>query len=66
MHMFDKQDGQHLEQLLSISNLAKDVSHNRSVLTVKIFGAMTTRPFLTLQVFIKTYLFQDERGIYPY
>jgi hypothetical protein len=43
--MVDKQDGQHLALLLLISkmrNLANDVSHNRSVLTAKIFGEMTT------------------------
>jgi hypothetical protein len=43
--MFDKQDGQHLERLLLISkmrNLANDISHDRSVLTAKIFGATTT------------------------
>jgi hypothetical protein len=48
--MFDKQDGQHLVQLLLISkmrNLANDVFHDRSVLTAKIFGEMTTRHFLT-------------------
>ncbi len=44
-----KLDGQHLAGLLLINkmrNLAHDVSHDRSVLTVKIFGAMTTRHFL--------------------
>jgi phosphatidate phosphatase PAH1 len=44
-----KLDGQHLAGLLLISkmrNLAHDVSHDRSVLTVNIFGAMTTRHFL--------------------
>jgi len=49
--MFDKQDGQHLAQLLLISkmrNLANDVSHDRSNLTAKIFGATTTRHFLTV------------------
>jgi hypothetical protein len=49
--MFDKQDGQHLERWLLISklrNLANDVSHDRSILTAKIFGATTTRQFLTL------------------
>jgi hypothetical protein len=48
--MFDKQDGQHLARLLLISkmrNPANDVSHDRSVLMAKIFGAMTTRHFLT-------------------
>jgi hypothetical protein len=48
--MFEKQDGQHLGQLLLISkmrNLANDVSHDQSVLTAKIFGAMTTHQFLT-------------------
>jgi len=41
--MFDKQDGQHLEQLLLISkmrNLA-NVSHDRSILTAKTFGVTT-------------------------
>jgi hypothetical protein len=53
--MFDKQDAQHLEQLLLISkmrNLANDISHNQSVLTAKIFGAMTTRQFLTATLFV--------------
>ncbi len=48
--MFNKQDGQHLERLLLISkmrNLANDVSRDRSVLTAKIFGVMTTRQFFT-------------------
>jgi hypothetical protein len=48
--MFDKQDGQHLERLLLISkmrNLANVISHIRSILTAKIFGATTTRHFLT-------------------
>ncbi len=47
--MFDKKDGQHLERLLLIStmrNLANDVSHDQSVLTFKIFEAMTTQQFL--------------------
>ncbi len=38
IHMFAKQDCQHLERLLLISkkrNLANEVSHNRSVLTAK-------------------------------
>ncbi len=50
MHMFDEQDGQHLERLLLISkmrNLANDVPHDRSVLMAQIFGATTTRQFLT-------------------
>jgi len=50
MHMFDKQDGQHLARLLlsiKMRNIANDVSHSWSVLTAKIFGALTTRHFLT-------------------
>ncbi len=50
IHMFDKQDVQHLERLLLICkmrNLANDISHNRSILTAKIFGVMTIRHFLT-------------------
>jgi hypothetical protein len=50
MHMFDKQDGQNLKQLLLISkmrNLAYDVSRDQSVYTTEIFGVMTTRQFLT-------------------
>ncbi len=49
--MFDTRDGQHLARLLLISkmrNLANDVSHDQSVLIAKIFGATTTRHFLTL------------------
>jgi hypothetical protein len=52
IHMFAKQDCQHLERLLLISkmrNLANEVSHNRSVLTAKIFGATTTQHFLTIE-----------------
>jgi hypothetical protein len=51
--MFDKHDGQHLAQLLLIGkmrNLANEVSHDWSVLMAKIFGAMTTRHFLTNQL----------------
>ncbi len=47
--MFDKHDGQHLEQLLLIikmRNLANEISHIQSILTAKIFGE-TTRHFLT-------------------
>jgi hypothetical protein len=46
--MFDKTRWQHLAELLLISkirNLANDVSHDQSVLTVKIFGATTTQHF---------------------
>jgi hypothetical protein len=51
--MFDKQDGQHLERLLlfsKIRKLANDISHDRSVLTAKIFGATTTQQFLTISL----------------
>jgi hypothetical protein len=47
--MFDKQNGQHLGQLLLINNmrnLTNDISHDRSILTDKIFGATTIRLFL--------------------
>ncbi len=49
-----KRDGQHLAGLLLISNmrnLANDVSHDWSVLMVKIFGVTTTQHFLI--IFIK-------------
>jgi hypothetical protein len=49
--MFDKQDGQHMAQLLLISNMrniANDISHDLPVFTAKIFRAMTTRHFLTI------------------
>ncbi len=51
--MFDKEDGKHLARLLIISkmrNLANDVSHDLSVLTAMIFGAMTTRHSLTIYI----------------
>jgi hypothetical protein len=56
--VFDKQDGQHLAQLLLISkmrNLANDISHDRSNLTAKIFGATTTRHFLTISIWNKVH-----------
>jgi hypothetical protein len=62
IHMFDKQNGQHLGRLLLISkmgNLANDVSHDRSILTATIFGATTICLFL-----IKSIVFANEMFTY--